>query len=114
MVSGYYFLRLQKYNNLKKYDTIRLMGIFEAKTYNFKVIYLGKERIKTEFGKANTFVISPIMPENKLFSGKNPIRMWISDDMNRIPLKIEAELLVGSLDMDIESYKGLKYPIKFD
>jgi hypothetical protein len=114
MVSGYYFLRLQKYDHLRNNDTIRLTGIFENKTYNFKIIYLGKERIKTKFGKADSFVISPIMPDNKLFSGRNPIKMWISDDQNRIPLKIEAELVLGSLDLDISDYANLKYPIVFD
>ena len=114
MVSGYYYLRLLKYNNLRKNDTIRLSGIFENKTYDFKIIYLGKEKIKTTFGKANAFVISPIMPDNKLFSGRNPIKMWISDDQNRIPLKIEAELLLGSLEMDIKQYQHLKYPIQFE
>jgi hypothetical protein len=114
MVSGYYFLRLQKYDNLRKNDTIRLSGIFENKTYNFKIIYLGKERVKTKFGKTNSFVISPIMPDNKLFSGRNPIKMWISDDDNRIPLKIEAELLLGSLDLDISDHKNLKHPLIFD
>jgi hypothetical protein len=114
MVSGYYFLRLQKYDNLRKNDTIRLSGIFENKTYNFKIVYLGKEKVKTKFGKTNSFVISPIMPENKLFSGRNPIKMWISDDDNRIPLKIEAELLLGSLDLDISDHKNLKHPLVFD
>jgi hypothetical protein len=114
MVSGYYFLRLQKYDNLRKNDTIRLSGIFENKTYNFKIVYLGKEKVKTKFGKANSFVISPVMPDNKLFSGRNPIKMWISDDDNRIPLKIEAELLLGSLDLDISDHKNLKHPLLFD
>ena len=113
MVSGYYFLRLQNYDALKKNDTIRLKGIFEDKTYDFDVVYLGKTRVKTHFGKTNAFVISPVMPENDLFSGTNPIRMWISDDQNRIPLKIEAELALGSLEMDITQYRGLKYPIDF-
>ena len=114
MVSGYYFLRLQKYDHLRKNDTIRLTGIFENKTYNFKIVFLGKEKIKTKFGKTDSFVISPIMPDNKLFSGRNPIKMWISDDQNRIPLKIEAELVLGSLDLDISDYANLKYPIVFD
>ena len=114
MVSGYYFLRLQKYDNLRKNDTMRLSGIFENKTYNFKIVYLGKEKVKTKFGKTNSFVISPLMPENKLFSGLNPIKMWISDDQNRIPLKIEAELLLGSLDLDITDFQNLKYPLDFD
>lgn len=113
MVSGYYYLRLQDYVRLRNNDTIKLKGIFEDKTYDFNIIYLGKATIKTKFGKAKAFVISPIMPENNLFKGKNPIKMWISDDMNRIPLKIEAELLLGSLDMDIRSYNQLKYPIQF-
>jgi hypothetical protein len=54
------------------------------------------------------------MPDNKLFSGRNPIKMWISDDDNRIPLKIEAELLLGSLDLDISDHKNLKHPLIFD
>jgi len=114
MVSGYYFLRLQNYDHLRKNDTLKLFGIFEDKTYNFNIIYLGKTLIKTKFGKSNSFVISPIMPENKLFKGAHPIRMWISDDQNRIPLKIEAELLLGSVDLDITDYSNLKYPIRFE
>lgn len=113
MVSGYYYLRLLNYDNIRKNDTIKLLGAFEDKTYPFKVIYLGKARIKTKFGKANSFMISPVMPENSLFKGKHPIRMWISDDQNRIPLKIEAELLLGSVDLDIQEYANLKYPIHF-
>lgn len=114
MVSGYYFLRLQNYEGLKKNDTLKMKGIFESKTYDFNILYLGKERVKTRFGKAASFVISPIMPENSLFRGKYPIKMWISDDPNRIPLKIEAELLLGSVELDIEQYQNLKHPIRFD
>jgi hypothetical protein len=91
-----------------------MKGIFENKTYDFHILYLGKERVKTRFGKAAAFVISPIMPSNSLFRGKYPIKMWISDDPNRIPLKIEAELLLGSVELDIEQYQNLKHPIRFD
>jgi len=113
MVSGYYYLRVQNYEGLAKRDTIRLKGIFENKTYDFKILYLGKETIKTKFGKAESFVISPIMPENSLFRGDYPIRMWISDDGNRIPLKVEAELMLGSVELDLTGYSNLKYNIEF-
>jgi hypothetical protein len=114
MVSGYYYLRLLNYDGLKVQDTLKMTGVFENKTYPFQILYLGKEKIKTKFGKANTFVISPIMPENNLFKGKNPIRMWISDDKNRIPLKIEAELMLGSVELDITEFSRLKFPIHFN
>jgi len=113
MVSGYYFLRLQNYEGISKNDTIKLKGIFENKTYDFKILYLGKQLVKTEFGKIASFVISPIMPENSLFRGKYPIKMWISDDGNRIPLKIEAELMLGSVELDMLDYDNLKYPLTF-
>ena len=114
MVSGYYFLRLQKYDGLSKNDTIKLKGIFEKKTYDFKILYLGKQIVKTDFGKIASFVISPIMPENSLFRGKYPIKMWISDDANRIPLKVEAELMLGSVELDITDYENLKFPLAFN
>jgi len=113
MVSGYYFLRLQNYERLAKKDTIRLKGIFENKTYDFKILFLGKENVKTKFGKIASFVISPIMPENSLFRGNHPIKMWISDDGNRIPIKVEAELMLGSVELDVTAYENLKFPLQF-
>ncbi|MFY8033504.1 MAG: DUF3108 domain-containing protein [Flexibacteraceae bacterium] len=41
------------------------------------------------------------------------MQFFISDDQNRIPLKIRAELVVGAVELDIKGYTGLKYPIKF-
>lgn len=114
MVSGYYYLRLLNYEGLKTQDTIKMTGVFENKTYPFQILYLGKAKIKTKFGKANTFLISPVMPENALFKGTNPIRMWISDDQNRIPLKIEAELVLGSVELDITEFNRLKFPMHFE
>jgi hypothetical protein len=114
MVSGYYFLRLQNFENLRPRDTLRMNGVFEDKTYKFKIVYLGKATVKTKLGRANAFLISPVMPENTLFKGRNPVKIWISDDPNHIPLKVEAELLVGSVDLDITGYRNLKYPVVFN
>ncbi|MCK5278638.1 MAG: DUF3108 domain-containing protein, partial [Cyclobacteriaceae bacterium] len=55
-------------------------------------------------GEFDAFLMSPIMPKNTFFRGKNPIKAWISDDKFRIPLKVKAELLIGSLEIDIRSY----------
>jgi hypothetical protein len=62
----------------------------------------------TNIGSFNTFKFSPIMPENKLFSGEHPIKVWITDDKNKIPVKIKANLVVGALDMEITEARGLR------
>jgi hypothetical protein len=113
IVSGYFFLRTVNYNVLKVGDTISTTAFFEDKVYDFKVKFLGKGKVHTKFGKINAIKLSPVMPDNKLFEGGNSIRMWLSDDKNKIPVKIEADLFVGAVEMDLKSYRGLKNPISF-
>jgi len=36
--------------------------------------------------------------------------MWISDDANKIPIKLRADLRVGSLTAELEEFKGLANP----
>jgi len=87
---------------------ITINGFFDKTIYNLKLDNEGKEVIETKLGKYETLMFTPIMPSNKLFRGKFPIKVWVSDDKNRIPLKIKARLMVGSLDMDIVEAKGLR------
>jgi hypothetical protein len=114
MVTGYFYLRLLNYDAMEPETMISLNGIYEDKTYNIKIRYKGKERIKTEFGYINAIRLQPVMPENGVFAGENSVKFYISDDENRIPLKIRAELFVGAVELDISTYQNLKHPIVFN
>lgn len=108
IVSGFYLLRTMDLKKLKKGETVSIQGFFDKELYNLRLIYGGKETIDTILGKVDTFVFSPIMPKNKLFRGEKPITVWVTDDQNKIPVKIKAKLFVGSLDMEITDTKGLR------
>lgn len=109
IVSGYYLLRQIDYDALKLNDVIALDAFFDKVLYKFRVRYLGREVLKTaEHGKVRAIVLSPIMPENGLFDGENSIRLWMSDDTNRIPLKVRAEMFVGGVEIDLENYSGTR------
>jgi hypothetical protein len=110
MISGYYHIRNMDFNTLLPGALIRVDAFFEDKQYDFQVKYLGKERIKTEIGKVNAIKLTPVMPDNSLFEGGESIKIWISDDANRIPLKVKAEMFVGAVEVDILSFGGLKHP----
>jgi hypothetical protein len=114
IVSGYYYLRTIDFDQLKEGTVINVDAFFDDEFYDFKIKYLGKEEIKTKFGKINTVVITPIMPTNSLFKGENPIRVWISDDTNKVPLKVEADMVVGAVAMDLKGYKGLRKDLTFN
>jgi hypothetical protein len=113
IVSGAYYLRVIDYDKLKINDVIEVNSFFENQSYSMKIKYKGKEQIKTDFGKINAIRLAPIMPENGLFEGENSIRLWLSDDKNRLPLKIQADMFVGVVEIDLKGYKNLKYPINF-
>jgi Protein of unknown function (DUF3108) len=111
MVSGYYFLRTLDFTNKKVGDTISIDGFFENKNYKLAIKYLGKDVLSSKVGKINTEVIVPLMPGNDLFDGKESIKIWISNDANRIPIKIKAKMFVGAVEVDLTKYENLKVPL---
>ncbi len=111
IVSGYYFLRTVNFDKQKVGDTTSINAFFEGKGYDFRVRYMGKQVVSTKLGKVNAIRLSPIMPDNEMFKGGNSISFWVSDDKNRVPIKVEAVLFIGSVDLDIKSYSGLKWPL---
>ena len=51
------------------------------------------------------------MPKNKVFEGENSITAYFSDDKNRIPVKIDAQMFIGSAGVELTNYSGLKNPL---
>jgi hypothetical protein len=70
--------------------------------------FKGRENVSTKFGVVSSFRISPVVPNNRFFSGKDPIKIWVSDDSNHIPLKVEVSLTIGSLVIELKRFSGLK------
>jgi len=108
IISGYFFLRTINFDKIPEGDVIEVPTFFGGEVYKLRVRYVGKDVIKTKFGKTRVLRLNPLIPDNKLFKGEGAMRLWISDDSNKIPLKVEVELVIGSLEMDLKSYKGLR------
>jgi hypothetical protein len=108
LVSGFYFLRSMDLSKLKKGHEVVIPGFFDNEIYNLKLIFEGTEKLETSLGTKETYIFSPKIPKNKLFRGDYPIKVWVTKDQNKIPVKIKANLFVGSLNIDIASANGLK------
>jgi hypothetical protein len=111
LIAGFMYMRTQDFSNIKVNDTIVVEGFFEDTVYKLKVVYKGKETIKTKAGKFRAIVLKPLMPDNKLFNGENSITAWFSDDKNRIPLKVNANMFIGSAGMELTAYSGVRNPL---
>jgi len=86
----------------------RELGPFNLFTPARTSIEWSKETIRTKVGKVRTIVLVPVMPKNKIFDGENSVSAWFSDDKNRIPVKISAELFIGSASVELIDYSGLR------
>ena len=117
LVSAFYYLR-NNYDTetIKEGDYVTLNMFFDEENYPFKLKFLGRERIRTKFGKVNTLKFRPYVMAGRVFKESESLTLWVSADKNKIPLKIKADLSVGSLRADLDEFKGLKHPfnIVFD
>jgi hypothetical protein len=113
MVSTFYYLRNKLViDSLKTGDEVMVDMFFDSENYGFKLKYLGKEILKTEFGKINTLKFRPYVMAGRVFKEEESLTLWVSNDKNKVPLRIKADLAVGSLRADLEAFKGLKHPFK--
>lgn len=110
MLSSLYYLRNQDLSDLKKGEEVSLTMFFDEKNYKFKLRFLGTEIIKTKFGNVRSLKFMPIVQAGRVFKKQESITAWVSADKNKIPLRIKADLAVGSLRADLDIYKGLTNP----
>ena len=108
MLAGYLYMRTIDFTKMSEGDIFTVKGFFEDTFYELDVKYMGKDVIKTKAGKFNALKLIPIMPNNELFDGEDSIAAWISDDENKIPLKVEAKMFIGNTGIELSGYKNVK------
>lgn len=57
-------------------------------------------------------IFRPLVISGRVFKEEESVTVWISDDENKLPIRIKASLAVGSLKADLESFKGLNNSFK--
>ena len=113
MVSTFYYLRNNlNVDELEVDDEVRTDMFFDGENYGFKIRYLGKETIRTAFGKVECLKFRPYVMAGRVFKEEESLTLWVSADQNRIPIRMKADLAVGSLRADLEAFRGLKHQFK--
>tara|TARA_B100000768_G_C11244631_1_gene361200 strand:+ start:55 stop:816 length:762 start_codon:yes stop_codon:yes gene_type:complete len=110
MLSAFYYLRNHDVKNMKKGEEIGIDMFMDSQVYPFKLRFLGRETLKTKFGTLKTMIFRPLVQSGRIFKAKESVTLWITDDANKIPVKLSADLSVGSLRAELEAYKGLANP----
>lgn len=105
----YHFRKNYQIGQLNTRDTLLIKTYFTDEIWDLKIRYVGKETIKTKLGKIKTLRFDPVTEVGRAFKTENDMSVWFSDDQNRIPVKIKVNLIVGSVNVELVQYTGLKY-----
>jgi hypothetical protein len=111
-LSAVYFARTLDISSLRPDARIPVTVIIDDKYYEIYIKYLGKEDVQNQDGKTYRCVkFTAKMVEGTIFRGNEDVVVWVTDDDNRIPVYIEAKILVGSVKAYLKEMKGLRNPV---
>jgi len=111
MISAFYFARTLDFSTAKEGEVFEFPCFVDDEVWPLKIRYMGKETIKTDIGKIRCIKFRPVVQKGRVFKKEEDMNAWISDDKNRIPVRAEAKVLVGSIKMDITAFAGLVNPL---
>lgn len=111
VLSAIFYARNIDFNSLKPNDKITFSMFLDNEVYEMYIRYLGKETVKTKYGKFRAIKFKPLLIKGTIFEGGEKMTVWVSDDANRIPVRIESPISVGSVKVDMISYRNLRHKL---
>lgn len=112
VISAIYYIRNIDFSNARKGDKYPLDVYLDNKIYNLGFKYDGKETIKTDVGTIRCLRFVPTLVVDRVFKDEEDMTIWVSDDENKIPVRVKANIAVGSIKVDITSFSGLRNEFK--
>ncbi len=111
VLSSIYYARNINFNQYKPGDKIPFDMFLDNEVFHLYIRYLGKEVVKTKYGKFRAIKFKPLLVKGTMFEGGEKMTVWVTDDPNHIPLRIESPISVGSVKVDMMQYRGLRHPL---
>lgn len=111
VISSLYFARNLDFSKLKPGDKVPFSMYLDHEVHNMYIRYVGKEKVKTRYGTFRAIKLKPLLLKGETFNGGEDMTVWVTDDANRLPVRIESPLTVGSVKVDLMSYQNLKFPL---
>jgi uncharacterized protein DUF3108 len=65
--------------------------------WDLEVRVVRRERLKTVIGEIDTFLLKPLVRKEGIFENKGDLQIWVSNDARRLPVKIQAKVIIGSI-----------------
>lgn len=113
LVSMVYQARNIDFSPYNKGDKIPITLIVDGEIHNLYIRYLGKEVAELRDGRRfSCLKFSPLLVKGTIFEAGEDMTVWVTDDANRVPIIVEAKILIGSVKAMFIDAEGLRHPVK--
>lgn len=112
MLTAVYYTRTLDFSGLDPDTKIPVWVVIDDAFYAIYLRSLGKEVVESKSGdryRCNKFAAK--MVQGTIFRGDEDVLVWVTDDENKVPVYIEAKIIVGTVKAYLKSAKGLKNPV---
>lgn len=113
VVTAIYISRNLDFSKAVPLTSYQVSVILDRKIYKVKYTYLERETKKVRgIGELNTLKFRVELIAGDVFKEGQYLFVWVSDDLNRIPVYIDSPIKVGSVRGRLSSWNGLKHELK--
>ena len=115
LASTFYYLRRIDYSRVREGDVIFVNMYFADEIFPFHLRYMGKETLKTKFGKINCLKICPVVEPGRMFKTQDDLTIWFTDDGNFLPVLVRMDIrIVGSVILKLIKYENIRNNSEID
>ena len=111
LLSAFYYARTLDMQDAEIGQEFVINTFFDREMYPLKFKFLGSEVVTTDLGSFNCLKFRPMVEKGRVFKEEEDMTLWVSDDANKVPIRVKSDLLVGSIEMDLVEHKNLMRPL---
>ncbi|MNY35285.1 hypothetical protein D3C86_1696840 [compost metagenome] len=98
-------------SSVKAGDSFKLTYFLNDEIATLGIKYIGIETIKTDLGSLECLKFSPEIKPGRIFKKNSKLYLWVTNDGNRIPVKANVDILIGSVTLELIQADGLKHKL---
>lgn len=107
LISSFYYARTIDFTNAVAGDTFHITGYLDDAIFPMNLKFIGREIVESKKGKFRCLKLRPMLQEGRVFKDEEDMTIWISDDKNKIPVRVQTNILIGSIKMDLVDFSNL-------
>ncbi len=98
LLTSVYYARNLNFSSFQVNQKIPFSVVIDGELFDLYARYLGKETIELKDGRIyRCHKFSALLVEGTIFKGGEDLTVWVTDDQNRIPILVNAKILIGSV-----------------